>query len=172
MGRFVSSALVLLGAFLLQITFAPAFAIGGVVPNVMFVAVVVIAFVRGSREGMIVGFSAGLLFDLVTTAAFGPMILTLTLVGFLAGTLQEFIFSSGWVLPLTVLGITSLIAEIFYLTALIFMGENLPFFVSLYSRVLPGVLYALFIGVLLFPLLSPFLRKTMSVEVSTLKRIS
>ena len=71
MGRISTTTLTLLGALLLQIVFGSSLSILGVTPNFLMVAVIVIAFVRGSKEGTIVGFIAGLLFDFIGTTVIG-----------------------------------------------------------------------------------------------------
>jgi len=172
MGRFATSSLTILGALIMQMVFGPPFTILGVTPNFLLVAVIIIAFVRGSKEGTIAGFVAGLLFDLIGTAVVGPMALTLTIAGFVAGFLKEQIFASSWILPVTILGIASLVSEGVYLVIVSALGFPMSFFTALGTKALPGALYAMFIAVLSFPLLTKFLRKGMNAEVNTLKRVS
>ena len=143
----------------------------GVVPNFLMVAVIIIAFMRGSKEGTIVGFIAGLLFDLIGVSVVGPMALALTLTGFVAGILKEQIFAGGWLLPVTILGFASLVAESIYLVLISALGLPMPFFEALFSRALPGALYAMLIALLTFPTVTKFLRKGESSEVATLRRV-
>jgi len=152
--------------------FAPALTILNVTPNFLMVAVIVIAFVRGSKEGTLVGFIAGLLFDLIGAAVVGPMALALTLTGFVAGILKEQIFAHSWVLPVTVLGAASLIAETIYLLMITTLGAPMNFFVALVTRALPGALYAMLIAVACLPLLTKFLRLGASAEKNTFKRMT
>lgn len=170
--RITTALAVLLGALLIQTTFAPSLAILGTVPNFLLVGVVVMAFVYGSAQGTMIGFVAGLAYDLIGTATVGPMALTLTLTGFAAGMLQEQIFAAGWLLPVSVLGVTSLLTETLYLSILLLLGERLSFGTALLTRALPGALYAMFIGVLLFPFLSRLVRKAQKTDVNTFKRIA
>ncbi|MCL2437991.1 MAG: rod shape-determining protein MreD [Coriobacteriia bacterium] len=172
MGRFTTTALTLLGALLLQAIFAPSLTIFGVTPNFLMVAVIVIAFIRGSKEGTIVGFIAGLLFDLIGTMIVGPMALALTITGFVAGILKEQIFAHSWLLPITVLGVASLVAETIYLIMITALGFPMSFFGALATRALPGVLYAMLIALISFPMLTKFLRKGSSAEANTFKRIT
>ena len=170
--RIATATSVLVGALLMQIIFAPSLAILGVIPNFLLVAVVVMAFVSGSSEGTIIGFVAGLAYDLIGTAMVGPMALTLTLAGFAAGMLREYIFAGGWLLPVTVLGVASLLTESLYLIVLLLLGDRLVFGTAFLTRVLPGALYAMLIGVLVFPLLTRFIRKGLTSDVNTFKRIA
>jgi len=99
-------------AALLQAGLAPYMAIGGVAPNFLLLVVVTIALVEGPAAGCSAGFAAGLIFDLLGTGPVGPMVLVLSVTGYLAGLLHENLFAEGWLLPITVLGIASLGAEI------------------------------------------------------------
>jgi rod shape-determining protein MreD len=136
------------------------------------VVVIILGFVRGSRAGTVAGFVAGLLFDFIGTMVIGPMALTLTLAGFVAGILKEHIFAGGWLLPVTVLGIGSLVAEGVYLLIITALGMPLNFFSALFTRAVPGALYSMLIATALFPLLTKFLKLGENTEVSTFKRVS
>ncbi|MCL2526264.1 MAG: rod shape-determining protein MreD [Coriobacteriia bacterium] len=171
MGRFTTTTISLLAALLLQVVFGPPLTILGVTPNFLMVAVIIIAFVRGSKEGTIVGFIAGLLFDLVGTTVVGPMALALTLTGFVAGILKEQIFATGWVLPVSVLGIASLASEGIYLVMITALGVPMSFFAALATRALPGALYAMLIAVVCFPIMTKFLGKGTDVEINTMKSL-
>jgi rod shape-determining protein MreD len=156
----------------LQVTFGAPLTILGVAPNFLMVAVIIIAFIRGSKEGTIVGFIAGLLFDLIGTTVVGPMALTLTLTGFVAGSMREQMVAGSWVLPVTVLGLTSLISETIYLLLLTTLGLPVSFFAALGTRALPAALYAMLIAVIVLPWLSKLLRSGMDVEPNTLNRMN
>ena len=171
MGRITTTSLTLLGALLLQIVFGSSLSILGVTPNFLMVAVIVIAFVRGSKEGTIVGFIAGLLFDFIGTTVIGPMALTLTVTGFVAGILKEQIFAGGWLLPVSVLGVASLVSESVYLIVITALGLPMDFFAALFTRAVPGALYAMLIAVISFPTLTKFLNMGVRAEDNILKRM-
>ena len=153
----------------MQIVFGSSLSIGGVTPNFLMVAVVVIAFVRGSKEGTIVGFIAGLLFDFIGATVVGPMALALTITGFVAGILQEQIFAGGWLMPVSVLGIASLVSETVYLILIVALGLPMDFFAALFTRAVPGALYAMLIALVSFPLLTKFLKMGLNPDDSTLR---
>lgn len=169
MGRLATTTLTLLAALLLQVTFAGSLSILGVTPNFLMVAVIIIAFIRGSKEGTIVGFIAGLLFDLISSSVVGPMALALTVTGFVAGILQEQIHArTSWVLPVTILGIAAFAAETIYLIVVVALGLPMEFFAALVTRAMPGALYAIVIALICFSFVSKYLRKGMAVEPNTL----
>lgn len=159
MRRQVPAALALVGAMLLQVGLAPYLAVGGVVPNFLLLVVVTIALTTGPNEGAVVGFVAGLVFDLLGTAAVGPMALVLTLAGFVAGLLHEAMFAEGWLLPLTVLGITALASEVAYGLLLSLLGIGDGFWAALLTKMLPGAVYNTALALFVYPWLARLLRR-------------
>jgi len=154
----------LLLAFLLQVAVGPSIAILSVRPNFLLIVTIVMALVNGPVEGAVVGFCAGLLFDLIGTGPFGPAALVMCVVGYLAGILYERVFAQGWQLPVLVLAATSLFWEVCYLIVLLVLGQQISFFSALFTRAIPTVLYTTLIAVIVFPLLSRALREKPTME--------
>ena len=158
MRRFLPTVAAIIGAAILQAGLAPYLPIGGVVPNVMLLVVVTLALVEGPAAGATSGFVAGLLFDLLGSGPVGPMVLVLTLTGYLAGLMHEKMFAEGWLLPLTVLAIVSLGAEISYGLILDLLGVGGPFWITFVMKMLPGAVYNTALALLVYPWLARFLR--------------
>lgn len=158
MNRPVTTALVILGATLLQVGVAPYIAIGGVVPNFLLLATVSLALIEGPSYGAVTGFTCGLLYDLLAAGPVGPMALVLTLTGFVAGLLEANLFAEGWLMPLTVLAIASLATELVYGLILDVVGSGGPFLPSFFGIMLPGAIYDTALALLVYPWLARFLR--------------
>jgi rod shape-determining protein MreD len=82
------SAIVFVAA-ILQASMFGAIDIGGGRPDLLLVAVVAIALVRGTAVGAVAGFVGGLLFDLATFGTLGVTSLLLTLTGYWIGRYGE-----------------------------------------------------------------------------------
>lgn len=160
----------LLAAAVLQVGLAPYLGLGGVVPNFLLLVVVTLALVRGPATGTTVGFVAGVLFDLLGTGPIGPMALVLAVVGYVAGLLHEAMFAEGWLLPLTVLAIASLSAELAYGLVLDLLGVGGPFWISLLTKMLPGAVYDTVLALLVYPWLARYLRPDR--QMSTFRRLA
>lgn len=78
--------------FVLQFSFMPLIAVYGVVPDLLLLATVSYAFLRGSARGSLVGFSLGLLEDLSIGSFFGLHAFTLTLIGLFFGRFSDRVF--------------------------------------------------------------------------------
>lgn len=169
MTRFLPAAGAVICAMVLQVGIAPHIAVGGVVPNLLLLVVVTLALVQGPRAGTVAGFAAGLLFDLIGTAPIGPAALTFCIVGFVAGSLQAHTFAEGWLLPLLILFIASLTAEVIYAIVLVVLGEGGFGIRPILGVMLPGAVYNAALAVLVYPLLARFLRQ--EKPVTTFRRM-
>jgi rod shape-determining protein MreD len=158
MRRAVPAIAALLVATLLQVGLAPYMSIGGVTPNFLLLVVVTLALTSGPTQGAVVGFAAGLLFDMVSTGPLGPMALVLAATGYFAGLLHEQMFAEGWLLPITVLAIAALSAEVAYGLLLTLLGEGGPFWESFFTKMLPAAVYNTVLALLIYPWLARFLR--------------
>jgi len=159
----------LAAAGLLQAALAPHLAIFGVVPNLLYLAVVTVALVEGPAAGCVAGFAAGLLHDLLTSGPIGPAALVLTLIGYFAGTLHENLFADGWLAPLTVVFIAGLVYETGFGFVLAVLGSGAGFFASLWRLMLPGAVYNTALAFLVYPWLARLLQPERSM--TTLRRL-
>ncbi|MEN6429489.1 MAG: rod shape-determining protein MreD, partial [Coriobacteriales bacterium] len=129
--RIWTTGLAILGATILQVMVAPHIAILGSVPSFPLLVVITLAFVEGSVAGSTAGFIAGLILDLLGSGPIGAWALVFTLVGYIAGALEANIFAEGWLLPVTVALIASLVTELVYLLVLVVLGVDVPFWRSI-----------------------------------------
>lgn len=158
------TVLALLAAWILQVAIVPYMSIFGVVPNMLFLVVVALALVEGPEAGAIAGFAAGLLFDLLGSSVVGPYALVFSVVGYTAGLLQANMFAEGWLLPVTVVFVAGLGAELAHGLILVVLDVGVPFWTALVRIMLPGSLYNTALAVLLFPLLARVLRQDRNVR--------
>lgn len=169
MNRWLPAAAAILGAAALQVAVAPHMSIGGIVPNLLLLVVVTLAFVGGSSAGLYGGFAAGLVLDMIGTGPVGAWALVLALTGYLSGMLAANVFAEGWLLPVTVAGLACLLAESVYVLYLLVVGRSTGFFSSLVGQALPGALYDTVLALLAYPWLARFLRR--DTRVTELGRI-
>jgi rod shape-determining protein MreD len=159
MNRVLPTIGAILGAALLQVGLAPYIAVAGVVPNFLLLVVVTLALVEGPGDGAWVGFTAGIIFDLLGNGAVGPMALVLTVIGYMAGLLHENMFAESWLLPLTVLAVASLASVLAYGLLLDVLGAGGPFVVTFFTKMLPEALYDTALALLVYPWLARLLRR-------------
>jgi rod shape-determining protein MreD len=112
-------ALLVVAAVLIQVTVLSRLPLPGADPHLVLVLVVAVGLVRGPADGMLTGFGAGLLVDLLGVSAVGLGAVVLCLTGYVAGLLMDEVERST-LAPLLVVGGLSLAATLTYaaLTAL------------------------------------------------------
>lgn len=88
------------GGTLVQSTLAPIFGVGGVVPDLPILLVVLLALRRGPEVGCLIGFALGLAQDVVAGGPLGLHALTKALVGFVAGGLPRWCVVTNPVVPI------------------------------------------------------------------------
>jgi len=149
-------------AVLLQVMVAPYIAIGGVSPNFLMITVIIMALVEGPNAGTVLGFVAGLLFDLLGAGPVGPMALVLALTGYATGLIHENLFAEGWLLPVGIIALVTFTSEILYMLVILFLGTQTPFWGAFKGIVLPSTVYNAVCATIVCPLLTRVLRDNTS----------
>jgi len=167
--RYYQFALALLAAVILQLALAPHITVAKVVPNFVLLVVITVALLQGQRTGIIVGFLAGLTFDLIGTGPIGLAAFVYCMVGYITGSLHENMFAEGWRLPVTVVLFANLFAEGLYTLVLGLMGEDLSLLSALGKVIIPSSIYNGVLAVIFYSLLARILRQDR--RVTTFRRI-
>jgi rod shape-determining protein MreD len=145
-------AIVLL-ALLAQVSVVPVLAVFGVQPSLLLVVFVLFAFRTGALPSIWLGFVCGTILDTYSSGTAGAFALSMTLVGFAVGQLQEKKIHVGYALRVTVLGVAVVVHDSVWHLASRHGASNLPLFLLRVS--LPGMLYTMFLGAILFAIRPP-----------------
>ena len=89
------------GGTLVQSTVVPVLGVGGVVPDLPVVLVVLLALRRGPEVGCLTGFALGLIQDAIVGGPLGLQALSKAVIGFVAGGLPRWWLVSNPVVPIT-----------------------------------------------------------------------
>ncbi|MGB3055475.1 MAG: rod shape-determining protein MreD, partial [Acidimicrobiales bacterium] len=90
-------------ALVLQVSLFSRFSFDGARPDVMILVAVVGGFVCGADRGAVIGFSAGLAYDLVLSTPLGLSAFVYTLVGYTVGAVgSSVVRSAPWIGPVVV----------------------------------------------------------------------
>ncbi|MDE5865677.1 MAG: rod shape-determining protein MreD, partial [Lachnospiraceae bacterium] len=85
MRRILITALLIFICFLMQCTVFHALAFGGIVPNLMIVLTSSYGFMRGEKDGLLIGFFCGLLVDIFFGSVIGFYALIYMYIGYANG---------------------------------------------------------------------------------------
>jgi rod shape-determining protein MreD len=151
------SALLIVG-FALQTTVLTRATLLGVIPQVLLVVILSLAFTDGERVGVVAGFFGGLLIDLRLedpSALMGLTALIYTIVGYGVGSVRRFTTSESVWMPVFVVAIASAIIEASYAGLSIILGQQ---WVSLAFTAKAAGLVVLY-NTLLTPFIFPVVRR-------------
>ena len=151
--RFFITAVIIIAAYLLQCTVFSSLELAGIKPNLLIIITASFGFMRGSREGMLVGFVSGLLADIQFGDMIGFYALIYLLVGFINGLFQRLYFDEDIKLPLFLISISESLYGIivYFLTYL--LRSDFNFLLYLNKIILPELIYTIVITLGLYPLI-------------------
>lgn len=123
---------------LLQTTIVPRLVVWGVHIDLPLVVVVNWSLLQGSREGMIWGFTAGLVVDLFSGAPFGAATLSMLAVGFLSGLGHATVFRARIVLYLGTVFLATVLYGLLFLLVVWISGATVIWLESFWRILLPS----------------------------------
>lgn len=128
-------------------------ALGGIVPNLFIICTVTIGMIRGKKEGCLIGFFCGILMDALFGVYFGMYALVLSVIGYLAGYVQQIFYEEDMTLPIVIIGIADLLCGIaIYL--LCFLTRGRMDFIFYFGRIiLPETIYTLILAVFVYSII-------------------
>jgi len=148
---------------LLQTTVFARIELFGVTPDLVLVLVICFALLEGPTTGAVVGFSSGLLRDLLLTSPKGLTGLSYLTIGYVVGSVRPYVESTSVMVPVTGVFLGSLAATSLYglLEALLGL-ETVPF-----GRTVQVVLLVAVYNTLLVPFVYPLVRKVTLMDKQT-----
>ena len=151
--RFLITAVIIIAAYLLQCTVFSSLELAGIKPNLLIIVTASFGFMRGSREGVLVGFVSGLLADIQFGDMIGFYALIYLLVGYINGMFQRLYFDEDIKLPLFLIAISEFLYGIivYFLTYL--LRSDFNFLLYLNKIILPELIYTIVITLGLSPLI-------------------
>lgn len=144
-------------AVLLQVVLAPNIALFSAVPNFLLAYALVVAIVRASKNGVLLPFVLGMLFDLMGGGPVGAMAFLLVLASFAASRVFSVLNNDTLFMPLTILVASTLAVEMLYGLFLAWFGSDVSLLQAFVYRGLPCALYDAVVGLALYPIVSRFM---------------
>ncbi|MBQ4347595.1 MAG: rod shape-determining protein MreD, partial [Firmicutes bacterium] len=142
MTRIIAWAAVLILNLVLGASLLPEIAIGGILPDITLLLVFSAGFLRGSYEGAFVGMAAGFLYDIFFGTMLGANGLILMLLGALAGRAAEGLRGGGFVVPVSLGGIFSLLYNAVIYVAFFMFSGDMGFIFYFIHLMLPAAIYS------------------------------
>lgn len=144
-------SMILLISNILQSTVFDVIRIRGISPNFNIIIIVSFALLRGSTEGSIVGFCAGLLTDTVFGTSRGYLAIVGALIGYFSGKFHEDFYSENLVLPF-VLTLISTIVYGFASSLPFLLRGKLNYIYFIRSIIIPETIYTVILSIIVYQL--------------------
>jgi rod shape-determining protein MreD len=158
-GRGLVIGAMLVGALAFQSTLLTRVTLLGVIPQVLLVVIITLAYLQGERIGVVAGFFGGLMQDLLlANSIVGLYAMVYVLVGYFVGTFRKYTPSESVWLPVLVVAVASAIAESGYAILNILLGQK---WVGMFFTLKVTALVVLY-NTLLTPFIFPLVRRVIS----------
>ena len=153
MRRFIFYVVMVLAAFMLQNNLFAASPLISTVPNVMLIVTFSFGFIRGTTDGMLLGFFCGLLTDLFFGTTIGFYALIYTVIGYLNGLLGQVYYREFINMPVILCIMSDFIYSIYvYIFSFLLRGQ-LNFFYYLGHVIFPEVVYTVLVTLVIYKFL-------------------
>ena len=164
MRRKIVLAITIIVCFLLQCTVFKALAIASISPNLLIVVVASFGFIRGKKEGLFVGFFAGLLLDVMFGSIIGFYALIYMYIGYMNGFFKRIFFPDEVKLPLALIAGRDFFCNLLIYFLLFWFRGRFSFGYYLLHTILPELVYTMIVSVLLYFILLKVNEKLEAIE--------
>lgn len=151
--RKITVAFFIVFCFVMQCSVFDALAFAGIIPNLMIVLTSAFGFMRGEKEGLVIGFLSGFLIDVFCNGFLGFYALLLMYIGFLNGKFSRIFYPEDIKLPLALIIVSDLSYGIVCYVLLFLLRGRFAFSYYLLHIILPEALYTIVATLFLYPLL-------------------
>ena len=136
--------------YLVQVSLGRVIRIGGIMPNFMIILPVLFGYLKGRKEGIFVGFCAGILYDLFFSDLLGFSALIFVIIGYISGMFYNNYEENSFVVPLIITAISTFSYEfLIYIGNFLLQGRLItPFFVA--RIILPEMVYTVLLVLALY----------------------
>ena len=147
------TAIVLFVFYLLQCTLFPRLTLASVKPNLMLILTASCGFMRGPKDGMLVGFFSGLLMDIQFGNILGFYALLYLLAGYVNGLFEQMYYAEDIKLPLALTGATEFIYGVVIYLLMFLLRSEFDFLHYLRHITIPELIYTIVVTLGAYPLL-------------------
>ncbi len=146
-------AFFILFCFVMQCSVFDALSFAGIIPNLMIVLTSAFGFMRGEKEGLVIGFFSGFLIDIFCNSFLGFYALLLMYIGFLNGKFSRIFYPEDIKLPIALIITSDLSYGIVCYVLLFMLRGRFQFSYYFLHIILPEALYTIVATMFLYPLL-------------------
>lgn len=151
--RVVLTVLFVLICYMLQCTVLPKLALASVKPNLMVIVTAAFGFMRGTKEGMLIGFFSGLLMDIQFGSILGIYALLYLLIGYVNGMFEQMYYDEDIKLPLILTAASEFVYGLIVYVLMFLLRSEFNFLHYLSHIIIPELIYTIVVTLGLYPLM-------------------
>lgn len=151
--------LMALAAFLIQTSVISKIHWFPVYPNLLLILTAVFAFMRGQKDGVLMGFMSGLLMDILFDSVLGFYMFIYMAVGFFNGFFQRLFYDDDVKLPVFLVGISDLGYGIAVYFVRFLLQSDFHFSYYLWNIIIPETVFTCLITIIVYRMLLYINRK-------------
>ncbi len=161
--RVIVTALTVCFCYMLQCTLFPNLALASIKPNILIILTASYGFMRGPRDGMLVGFFSGLLTDIQFGNILGFYALIYLFAGYVNGLFEQMYYDDDVNLPLALVGATEFIYGLIVYLLMFMLRSEFDFLHYLRHIIIPELIYTIVVTLGLYPLIL-FINRRLEAE--------
>ncbi len=150
MKRKIVTFAIIFVCFLLQSTVFQGLSLGGITPNLLIIATSSFGFMRGKKEGMVVGFISGLFIDILFNDLIGFYALIYMVLGYANGFFRKIFFDDDIKLPLILIAASDFIYGNIVCIFMFVMRSKFHYFYYLKTVIIPELIYTILITIIVY----------------------
>lgn len=151
--RLLAMIVILFVCYLLQCTVFQNLTLASIKPNILLILTASIGFMRGSKEGMFIGFFSGLLIDIQFGTIIGFYALIYLVIGYINGMFQKMYYDDNIKLPLCLIAGSEFLYGISIYLFLFMLRSEFNFLYYLNHIIIPELIYTIVVTLGLYPLI-------------------
>ena len=163
MKRKIVTIAIILVCFLLESTVFQGLALGSVTPNLLIVVTSSFGFMRGKKEGMLVGFISGLLVDIMFNDLIGFYALIYMVLGYLNGFFRKIFYDDDIKLPLILIAASDFVYGNVVCIFMFVMRSKLHYLYYLKNIIIPELIYTILVTIVLYQVIL-YINKKLEAE--------
>lgn len=138
--------------YILQTSVFSEIALAGVVPDLLLILVISVAFMRGRIPAMLTGLVAGLVLDCSYNSVIGILALFYMFIGYLAGYAHKVYDENDYTIPLVLIGAGELLYNLMYYIVFLLLEGKLNLGYYLVRFMFPKVIYTVLVSIVFYKL--------------------
>lgn len=153
MSRKIIVGFLILLCFILQGTVFRGLAFAGIVPNLLIILTSSFGFMRGEKEGLIIGFLCGLFCDIFTGDVLGFYALIIMYIGYINGKFSRIFYPEDIKLPIALIVVSDLSYGMICYMLMFLLRGRFDFTYYFTSIILPEAIYTIVVTMFLYPVI-------------------